>query len=79
MKLKGLRKTELIPKLSFLAVKEDHNNNASIPTNEVVSKYNHVAGLNFPKFPNAKGKFSLVPMFGRLMLSMSLCKVNQTS
>jgi len=36
------------------AVKELHNFNASIPTNEVVSQYNHLSGLNFPEISKQK-------------------------
>jgi len=36
------------------AVKELPNFNASIPTNEVVSQYNHLSGLNFPEISKQK-------------------------
>jgi len=54
LKQKGLKETELISVPSALAVKERPNFNASIPTNEVVSKYNHWTGLNFPEIPQRK-------------------------
>jgi len=43
MKIKGLQETQLISLPSVLAVKEFPNFNASLPTNEVVSKYNHLS------------------------------------
>jgi len=39
---------------SVLAVKELPNFNASIPTDEVVSKYNLLSGLNFPEISKQK-------------------------
>jgi len=51
MKIKGLQETKLISLPSVLTVKELPNFNASIPTNEVVSKYNHLTGRNFPEIP----------------------------
>ena len=54
MKLKGLQETELISLPSVLAVKELPNFKESIPTNKVVSKYNHLTGLNFPEMPQRK-------------------------
>ena len=56
MKIKGLQETELISLPSVLAVKELPNFNASIPTNEVVSKYNHLTGLNFPEIPQRQAE-----------------------
>jgi len=56
MKLKDLQETELLTLQSALAVavKELPNLNASISTNELVSKYNHLSVLNFPEISKQK-------------------------
>jgi len=54
VKLNGLQGTELISITSVLVVKELPNFNASIRTNEVVSKYYHLSGLNFPEISKQK-------------------------
>ena len=41
-------------------IKELLNFNVSIPTNEIVSKYNHLTGLNFPEIPKRKVEILII-------------------